>query len=238
MRRRTLMYVTDPATGRRYPIPAGGSDDGDAPDAGETADMAPPAGDSKPDEGDQADGDADALGDAGKKALDAERQARRDAEKARKKLEEELTELRKQAMTDQERAIEEAREAATNEVLEGVNTKLFAAEVRAAAAGKIADPELIADAEMAKRLLKFDEIPMTSDGDIDSAAIAEAVDKLVKNKPYLKGSAMQPDGSADQGARTSGVKQLTREEVQRMSPDEIMKAENEGRLDNILGRTK
>lgn len=54
-------------------------------------------------------GDPEALGDPGKKALDAERQARRDAEKAAKELREKL-----QAIEDAEKSdLERAQEAAS-----------------------------------------------------------------------------------------------------------------------------
>ena len=159
------------------------------------------------------------LGDAGKKALAEERQARKDAERQLKELssrasradelETELAKLREDAMSDQEKALEQARteafEQGRNEALAPVNERLFKAEVKAALAGKIIDPDLLSDPLVAQRILGLDDIPMTSDGDIDSAAIVEAVDKLMDTKPHLAVSATRTPGSADQGARPKGT---------------------------------
>lgn len=159
------------------------------------------------------------LGDAGKKALAEERQARKDAERQLKELssqasraeelEAELAKLREDAMSDQEKALEHARKEAfeqgRNEALAPVTERLFKAEVKAASAGKIVDTDLLDDPLVAQRILGLVDIPMTSDGDIDSAAIVEAVDKLVETKPHLAVSATRTPGSADQGARPKGT---------------------------------
>ncbi len=124
----------------------------------------------------------DTLGDGGKAALEAERRARREAEKAYKAAQADLAELekyRQAAMTEQERAIAAARDEARAEM-----AKTFAAErvkdkVELAASGKLADPgdaiHLIGD------LSEF----VTPAGDVDTKAIASAIDALVKAKPYL-----------------------------------------------------
>lgn len=47
-----------------------------------------------------------------------------------------------------------------------------------------------------------------------------------------------PLGEIEQGARgDSGGKQLTREALRDMEPDEILKAYRAGRLDKLLGRS-
>lgn len=156
------------------------------------------------------------LGDAGKQAIDrmkAERNAAR-AEAAAAKAE--VDALKAAQMTEQERAIATARaEAAAEakaEVLGDVNERLFSAALQVAAAtdipiadGKtvrIADPSLLADPEVARRLLGLSEIPVTDTGDIDTEAISAAVAALAAAKPYLTASATPTPGSADQGART------------------------------------
>lgn len=77
------------------------------------------------------------LDDPGKRALDAERRARREAEKAHKEATAELDNLRKQFMTDQERAVVEAKEAGRTEALTAMGGKLVEAEFRVAAAGRV-----------------------------------------------------------------------------------------------------
>ena len=160
----------------------------------------PPAPPAPPDE---------SLGDGGKAALEAERKARRDAEKAYKTAQAELDKHREASMTEQERAIAKARDEARAEM-----AKTFAAErvkdkVELAASGKLADPgdaiHLLGD------LSEF----VTQSGDVDTRAIASAIDALVKAKPYLApqtakaaplpgGGATPPNGfSMDDYIRTS-----------------------------------
>lgn len=187
----------------------------------------------------------DDLGDAGKKALEAERAARKAAEKEAKRvrgLEAELASLREQQMSEQEKAIEQARtsaaEEARNEALTEVNRRLFRAEVKAAAAGKVADPDLLNDPEVAMSLLGLDEVPVTDDGEVDAEAISAALDDLIERKPYLAVGERQPVPDADQGARGNGGKsQLTRDQLRNMTAEQIVAAKAEGRLDKILGRS-
>ena len=112
-------------------------------------------------------------------------------------------------MSDQEKALEQARKEALeqgrNEALQTVNERLFKAEVKAASAGKIVDPDLLSDPLVAQRILGLDDIPVTSDGDIDSAAVTAAVDAMLEAKPHLAVSATRTPGSADQGARPKGT---------------------------------
>lgn len=185
---------------------------------------------------DQQTSDTDALGDAGKKALDAERKARREAEKAAKaaaedrtKLEAELEKFRQDAMSDAEKQIEQARkeaaEAARSEVLTEVRGKRLQTEIRAAATGKLADPE--------------DAIAFLATDDLDPddpAAIGEAIDGLLERKPHLKAGATQATpGDIDQGARDSdGIRQLTRDDIALMSPDQIDAARVKGQLRDLL----
>lgn len=173
------------------------------------------------------------LGDAGKKALSEERQARKDAERQLKELsskasraeelEAELQKFREDAMSDQEKALEQARKEALeqgrNEALTSANERLFKAEVKAASAGKIVDPDLLSDPLVAQRILGLADIPTTSDGDIDSTAIVEAVDQLLETKPHLAVSATRTPGSADQGARP-GRPTFTRQQLASMSESE------------------
>lgn len=186
------------------------------------------------------------LGDAGKKALAEERAARKAAEKEAKRakeLEAELNRFREDAMSDQEKAITQARKEAADEAraeaLSSVNRRLFTAEVKAAASGKVSDTDLLADPDVAMRLLGLDDIPVDEAGDVDTEAISVALDSLVERKPYLAVGDRQPVPGADQGARGgAAVKQLTREQLKTMTPAEIDAADREGRLaDMKAGKT-
>lgn len=65
--------------------------------------------------------------------------------------------------------------------------------------------------------------------------IAVAMDSLLAAKPHLVTQhSGGTRGSADQGARGGGPQQLTREQLKTMSPEAIVKAEEEGRLTHLL----
>lgn len=162
------------------------------------------------------------LGDGGKKALEAERRARRDAER-------QLAELRKQGMTDQEKAIEEAR---ADERRKGA-TQLLNASILARAAGRLQDPS-DAIAMIASK------ITIADDGTFDDAAIASEIDDLIRSKPYLavgKPSATPAPGSANGGPQGSGPAQWTESDLQGKTPEQIEAARVSGLLNTLLGIT-
>lgn len=125
----------------------------------------------------------EALGDAGKAALEAERKARKDAERKLKAAEAAVEEARKAGLSEAERAVEDARKAAREETASAFKAKLAASALRAAAAGKLADPE------DAIRFLDLSAISVDDDGEVDTKDLASMVDGLLKEKPYLAGSA-------------------------------------------------
>jgi len=119
------------------------------------------------------------------------------------------------------------------------NDRILKAEIRAAAAGKLADP---ADALHYLDLSTFD---VKDDGETDSAAIAKAVEDLIKNKPYLAAATAPkwPNIDANRNGTPPGnAPQLTAEDVKKLYADkkydEVEAARKEGRLANILGATK
>jgi hypothetical protein len=178
----------------------------------------------------------DTLGDAGKKALAAERQARKEAEKKAKRaeqLEKELAKLREDAMSEQEKAIEQARREARAETAAEFNRRIAASEAKALAAGKTRDPEVAV--QLLGELDRF----VDEDGTVDTDAMSEALDKLIVEKQYLAVGDRQPVPDADQGFRnTNGVTQIrTREELARLSPSERLQAFREGRVDKLIGKT-
>ena len=178
---------------------------------------------------DQDDGDQDKpLGPAGEKALKAEKDRRRAEARRRRELEAELAALKNSGSKDDPETIRrEATQAATAKA----NTRLLRAEVRAAAAGKFADPR------DALRFLDLDQFEVGEDGDVDADEIVDAIDDLLKNKPYLAARATQRfQGTGDGGSRNGDrPKQITsREDLAKMSPAERLKAHQEGRLKNLL----
>lgn len=177
-----------------------------------------------------------ALGDAGKKALDAMKAERNAARTEAQALKAQMDAL--QAKIDGKEAEHAAAQAAQkvkDEALAVANERILKAEVRAAAAAKLADPQ------DALRFLNLSEFEVGSDGEVDAAAVAKAIDDLIATKPYLAAQGGKKfEGSADGGARNDAGKpsQLSEADVKRLYAekkyDEIEKARIEGRLSNLL----
>lgn len=110
------------------------------------------------------------------------------------------------------------------------NQRVLKSEIRAAAASVLENP---ADATIFLDLSKF---TVSDDGETNSEEINNALCALVKERPYL--AKRQPNtgvvSTPPSGARAQTVQQLTREQLKGMTPSEIVKAEAEGRLSNIL----
>lgn len=208
----------------RYVVDAeGGGGGGEAPPAD------PPAGD-PPAEG------AENLGDPGKKAIDAMKAERNAARQEARDLKAQMAALQAQIDSKdkppEEQALEAARREAREEVMKEANEKLIKAEIRAAAAGKLADPT------DALRLLDLGSFEVAGDGTIDTEAISDAIDNLIEKKPYLAQPQRQRSGgSADGGARNASEsgKQLTRADLVGMAPDAIEAARVAGKLNRLLG---
>ncbi len=190
------------------------------------------------DEGDE-DG-ADALADKGKQALDrmkTQRNAARDQLREFKALglsPEQVKALQKgTAKPDDQPDVEQIREQTRTEVRAEALKERVVDKIEAKAARAFADAE---DA-VAILLRTHDAEDFLDDGKIDVEAIQEALDELLEKKPHLavqdgkrfKGT---PDGGTRKAARPG---QLTRSDLQRMSPQEIVKAKAEGRLTDVLG---
>lgn len=217
-----------------------GTEDPATPPADPAGDATPPPADPPPTPPAADDAPPPELGDPGKQALDrmkADRNAARDEAKA---LKAEIDKIRTESLPDHEKALKEAVDAAKAETLHSVNSKLFAAEARAKAASKLQDPDLLADPEVALRLLGLGEVPVTESGDIDTEAISEAIDALVASKPYLAGATPPPPpvdlGQGARGAQNQ-VRQLTRDDLKNMTPQQIVEAKAKGQLTDVLGAT-
>lgn len=159
------------------------------------------------------------LGDAGKKALDAMKADRNAARAKAAEAEAEIARLRAVAEgKEAEFKAEQERRAVEATALGKANERIKKAEIRAAAAGKLNDP---ADA---LRYLDLDEFEVSDDGEVDTDAVKEAIDRLISTKPYLavaQGTRFQ--GTADQGARKADAKseeQKLTEALESASPEQ------------------
>jgi hypothetical protein len=180
-------------------------------------------------------GSDEALGDAGKKALDAMKAKWKAAEQAAKERDAKIAELEAKINGTEadHRAAQEAQRL-KDEALAAANQRILKAEVRAAAKGKVAD-EALADLPA---LMNLSDLEVGSDGEVDASQIASAIDSLIQSKPYLAAQGGRFQGSADGGARNDStqVSQLTRADMARMSPEQIADAEIKGQFDDLLGR--
>lgn len=139
---------------------------------------------------------ATALGDAGKKALDAMKAERNEAKAETKRLSDEFAALKAQIEgREAEHAATLAAQAVKDEALSAANQRILKAEVRAQAASKLNDPK---DALLYLDLSGFE---VGEDGEVDGDAVASAIDKLITDKPYLAAQGTRFKGEADGGAR-------------------------------------
>jgi hypothetical protein len=172
----------------------------------------------------QEQGGTEQLGDAGKKALDAMKAERKAALAVERATVNALAELHDKTPAEIRAAIKGGTLAevigkpavaaadgqqqpdvnklvaqAKREALADANLRILRAEVRAAAAGKLADP---ADALTMLDLTKFE---VGDNGEVDPGELADAIGELVSRKPYLAANATTTTfGKSDGGVRGGG----------------------------------
>ncbi len=143
---------------------------------------------------------ADALGDAGKRALEAERARADAAEKQLKQYKDAEEQRRRDALSEAERASEDtiraAVDAAKQEVRNEYEPKLKRLAVQAQAAERFVDPEVVASL-----------VNITAES-TDTEIKAE-LDRIAKEKPYLVkqagGGPRIGQGVREGGAATGGA---------------------------------
>lgn len=147
----------------------------------------------------QADGDPADLGEAGRKALKAERDRAAAAEKKAKELETELETFRRSQMTEQEQAIDKARaEGRTEGRAESAN-EIAAAQFAAAAAGRLDDDQI------ATLTAGLDVAAFLKDGKVDVEKIKTFVDTIA---PAPNGHLPADLGQGARGGGTGAVDPL------------------------------
>ncbi len=195
--------------GKRGPIwpILGASEDHDDPGPVDDTDQA----DEDAEQGDDESG-TDALGDAGKQALDRMKEQRNAARaearafKALGKSPEEIKALLEAQQGTPETPDPEAIKAeGRREAIAEANARILRSEIKAAATGKVA-PDMIADLP---KLLDLSALKVDADGNVDEDEIAEAIDALLKSKPSLAAQREQRfKGSADGGTRKGSAKSI------------------------------
>lgn len=175
---------------------------------------------------------AEHLGDPGKRALDAMKEERRLAREEAAKYKSDFDALKAQVDgKEAEYKTELAQRQTEQAALSKANERILKAELRAAATGRLADPE------DALRFLDLSEFEVGNDGEVDRTKITAALTALTTSKPYLGTATVKRfEGSADQGTRPdSTLPQLTRGDLAGMSPEAVSKALADGQLATIMG---
>jgi hypothetical protein len=136
----------------------------------------------------------------------------------------ELEEIRKSQLTDTEKLIEQTKTETAQSVRREFASKLVDAELKAHLNGRVLDGGAI---------LSFDKSAfITEDGDIDSEAIQSWVEAHSKET-----SAPAPNlGQGARGNNPSKAQIRSRDELQNMTPADILQARKEGRLDSLMGK--
>lgn len=182
---------------------------------------------------------AEQLGDPGRKALDTMKAQRAAAKKsareaAARAAAAEATIAQLQAKIDgreAEHQAEQDRARVESDAIAQAHTLIKKAEVRALAAGKLANPE---DALV---FLDLDELEVDQDGAVDRAQIEDAIGDLISARPYLAAEGQSrfqggADNGADKGARNP--RQLTASDIEKMTPAEVDAARRNGQLKNLM----
>lgn len=146
-----------------------------------------------------------------------------------------LDEIERENQSDleRERADKEAEKARADKLAED-NREIVA---RSSLLQEIAKPSnKIVDPEGAVEfLLGADRDLLTFDDSGTPTNIPEALEKLTEKRGYLVTTGESPVSDADLGARGgSKAKQLSESDLANMTPQEIVTARNEGRLDDVL----
>jgi hypothetical protein len=134
----------------------------------------------------------DALGDAGKKALDAMKAERNEAAKRAKALERELEQVRQASMSEAEKAVAEAEQRGRTTAASEFGKRLARSEIRATAADASADLEGVFDYLDLGRFV-------SEGGEPDTKAIKAFIDGLPK-----KATTPSFDGGTRGTARAGG----------------------------------
>lgn len=178
------------------------------------------------------------LGPAGEKALEAEKAKRRKAQADAREKDAELAAARAEIAqlkggggddAERQKAIDDATTAATKKA----NDRILRAEVQRLATGKAANPKIVL------QLLNLEPFHVDDDGNVDEEEISEAIDDLLEKEPYLKAQGRRfqgggPDGGPRPPSPPGKPVQVTDAELDKMSPEEIVKARSEGRLEDLL----
>lgn len=159
------------------------------------------------------------------KTLAKQRAELKELKREHTKASKELDDVRKSQLSDQERLLEEAKDETRRAVRLEFAEKLVDAELKSALKGRT----LMGDA-----VLEFSKKSFVDEsGDIDSDAITTWVDAH-----SIQADSPNPDlGQGARGNKGSLAQVRSRDELATMTPDEVLAARKDGRLDSLMGKS-
>lgn len=207
--------------GTMLPVVRGGSDDGG--ESGEGGNEGSGEGEGSSGE---SSGESEGSGESKPSGEDVAKwkSLARKHESEAKKLRAEADKLRASSQTDAEKAVETAKAEGRQAAQLEFGQRLAGAEIKAALTGVVPNPaEIVEDLNLAKYV--------TDDGEVDGEAVA-ALKK--KYEGFARQGRPGPDlGQGRRGDAPAGKDQLTKADLDRMTPEQIVKARREGRLDDL-----
>lgn len=156
---------------------------------------------------------AAALGDAGKKALDSMKSERDAAQRAAKAAEKALEDFKLAGASDSDKALAKAKSDGAAEVTQRWTAQVRRSEVKAALTAAGINPSVL---DYVVRGDEFASLKVTEDGEVEGLATVIDAFKKAKADLFTKPAAA---GTADGGSH--GAPGLTRDQIAKMSPDEI-----------------
>lgn len=136
----------------------------------------------------------------------------------------ELEEIKKSQLSDTERLIAETKEQTALSVRKEFAGKLVDAELKSQLNGRLLD---------AGALLSFDKASFIDD---DGNPNTEAIQSWVEAHSKTTETPAPDLGQGSRGNNPSKAQIRSRDELQNMSPAEILQARKEGRLDSLMGK--
>lgn len=153
----------------------------------------------------------DGLGDAGKRALDDMKAAKKAAEAEAKTAREDLEKLKAATATDAEKALAQAKKDGATEVLGKAQTMVRRSEVRAALASAGLSGAML---DLASRADEFADLKVNDEGDVEGlTAAVDAFKKAAPDlfKPGTPGAGRAPDfGGGPRGTPASAGTDMNR----------------------------
>jgi hypothetical protein len=171
-----------------------------------------------------------ALGDTGKRALEAERKAAREAQRRAEAAEKALEELKLAGASETEKAIAAARKEGAAEVTERYHAQIRRSEIKAALVGAGINASVL---DLAVNAAEFGDLKVSGDGEVEGLSQTVAAFKASRADLFRVGTVGSPD--AGTGGRAAPAVSFTREQLRdpvffNENQAAILLAQREGRI--------